>query len=172
VDIADVHSGGGRLEVQPGVQSACIHHRDVADHILVRGIKESANANSIMVILKLAAIFAFVIAGASLSIRKTTPVHAERLAGRAHRRLHHLLHYIGFDSYRPRLRSRRTAARCAHGIIATLVICTILYISVVVVLTGMEKWNLLDPAAPVVEVLKKYNLGWVRAGVLFGPSWG
>jgi APA family basic amino acid/polyamine antiporter len=36
----------------------------------------------------------------------------------------------------------------------------------------MEKWNLLDPAAPVVEVLKKYNLGWVRAGVLFGAIMG
>jgi APA family basic amino acid/polyamine antiporter len=42
----------------------------------------------------------------------------------------------------------------------------------VVVLTGMEKWNVLDPAAPVVEVLRKYNLGWVRAGVLFGAIMG
>jgi len=142
--------------------------------ILVRGIKESANANSIMVILKLAAIFAFVIAGASyIHPENYHPFMPNGWPGVLTGGSIIFFTYIGFDSVSTAAEESKNPQRDVPiGIIATLVICTILYISVVVVLTGMEKWNLLDPAAPVVEVLKKYNLGWVRAGVLFGAIMG
>jgi basic amino acid/polyamine antiporter, APA family len=142
--------------------------------ILVRGIKESAETNNIMVLLKLAAIFAFVIAGSAyVSSDNWTPFMPNGWAGLLTGGSIVFFTYIGFDSVSTAAEEAKDPQRTVPiGIIATLIICTILYISVVVVLTGMEKWNLLDPAAPVVEVLKKYNLGWVRAGVLFGAIMG
>ncbi len=45
------------------------------------------------------------------------------------------------------------------GIISTLVVCTILYIGVAVVLTGLVPWqNMVDDAAPVVNALKKLSV--------------
>ena len=66
------------------------------------------------------------------------------------------------------------------GIIATLVVCTVLYIGVAVVLTGIVPWqSVRDDAAPVVNSLKmltlatgSHTLHWVRLGVLFGAMMG
>ncbi len=59
------------------------------------------------------------------------------------------------------------------GIIATLVACTLLYIAVVVVLTGLVKWDtLVDDAAPVVNTLKKLHFTGVRLVVLIGALMG
>jgi APA family basic amino acid/polyamine antiporter len=60
------------------------------------------------------------------------------------------------------------------------VVCTVLYLSVAVVLTGIVPWqSLLDDAAPVVNSLKKLSistgsntLNWVRLAVLFGAMMG
>jgi len=89
--------------------------------------------------------------------------------------------YIGFDSV-------STAAEECHrpqrdvpiGILATLVVCTVLYIGVAVVLTGLIPWQtLVDDAAPVVNTLKKLShstgsatLNWVRLIVLCGAMMG
>jgi APA family basic amino acid/polyamine antiporter len=82
--------------------------------------------------------------------------------------------YIGFDSV-------STAAEECHnpkrdipiGIIATLVVCTILYIAVVVVLTGLVPWqSLMDDAAPVVNTLKRLHLGNIQLIVLIGALTG
>jgi APA family basic amino acid/polyamine antiporter len=142
--------------------------------ILVRGIKESAQTNNIMVLLKIAAILAFVMTGAAyVSSDNWTPFAPNGWAGLLTGGSIIFFTYIGFDSVSTAAEEAKNPQRDVPiGIIATLIACTILYIAVVVVLTGMEKWNQLDPAAPVVEVLKKYNLGWVRAGVLFGAIMG
>ena len=59
-------------------------------------------------------------------------------------------------------------------------ICTVLYIAVAVVLTGLVPWqSMLDDAAPVVNALKRINeqtgsvgLHWTRLAVLFGAMLG
>jgi len=51
-------------------------------------------------------------------------------------------------------------------------ICTLLYIAVVVVLTGIARWNTVGDAAPVVNVLRKLNVPWVRLAVLLGAMTG
>jgi APA family basic amino acid/polyamine antiporter len=142
--------------------------------ILVRGIRESAQTNNVMVILKLAAIIAFIITGASfVKSDNWTPFMPNGWQGVLTGGSIIFFTYIGFDSVSTAAEEARNPRRDVPiGIIATLFICTILYVTVVVVLTGMERWNLLDPAAPVVEVLKKFNLPWVRAGVLFGAIMG
>ena len=142
--------------------------------ILVRGIRESAETNNIMVALKIAAIIAFVIAGAHyISPDNWKPFAPNGWAGILTGGSIIFFTYIGFDSVSTAAEETKDASRNVPiGIIATLIICTVLYISVVVVLTGMEHWSQLDPAAPVVEVLKKFDMRWVRAGVLFGAIMG
>ncbi len=82
--------------------------------------------------------------------------------------------YIGFDSVSTAAEETKNPQRdLPIGIIATLVICTILYISVVVVLTGLVPWQtLLDDAAPVVNTLKRLDLRTIRLIVLFGALLG
>src|SRR5207244_8678986 len=89
--------------------------------------------------------------------------------------------YIGFDSVSTAAEEAKNPQRdLPIGIIATLVVCTLLYIGVAVVLTGIVPWqSLLDDAAPVVNSLKKltlatgsHSLHWVRLGVLFGAVMG
>jgi len=83
--------------------------------------------------------------------------------------------FIGFDSVSTAAEEAKNPQRDVPiGIIATLIICTALYVAVVVVLTGIEKWNspLMGGAAPVVDVLTKLKLHWVRLGVLFGAIMG
>jgi basic amino acid/polyamine antiporter, APA family len=150
--------------------------------ILVRGIRESAKANNTMVILKISAILAFIIAGAHY-------VHPENWHPFAPNGWSGILTggsiifftYIGFDSVSTAAEEARNPQRdLPIGIIATLIVCTVLYVSVAIVLTGIVPWHtLLDDAAPVVNSLKKLTLAtgsttlhWVRLGVLFGAMMG
>src|SRR5262249_34664148 len=82
--------------------------------------------------------------------------------------------YIGFDSVSTAAEECKNPQRdLPIGIILTLVICTILYISVVVVLTGLVPWKqLLDDAAPVVNALKRLGFSDVRLAVLIGALMG
>jgi APA family basic amino acid/polyamine antiporter len=82
--------------------------------------------------------------------------------------------YIGFDSV------STAAEECKNpqkdlpiGIILTLLICTVLYIAVVVVLTGIVPWQtLMDDAAPIVNTMKRLHFGGVEVVVLMGALMG
>ena len=81
--------------------------------------------------------------------------------------------YIGFDSVSTAAEEAKNPQRdMPIGIIATLAVCTVLYIAVVVVLTGIGHWSTLGDAAPVVNQLRKLNVPWVRLAVLFGAMMG
>jgi len=82
--------------------------------------------------------------------------------------------YIGFDSVSTAAEEcKRPQRDLPIGIIATLIICTILYVSVVVVLTGLVRWDtLVDDAAPVVNALKRLHISNVRLVVLIGALMG
>ena len=144
--------------------------------LLVRGIRESAKTNNIMVLLKIGAILTFVFAGSAyVAPANWHPFSPNGWPGVLTGGSIIFFTFIGFDSV------STSAEECKNpqkdlpiGIIATLIICTILYISVVVVLTGIEKWNspVMGSAAPVVNVLTKLNLHWIRFAVLFGAIMG
>jgi APA family basic amino acid/polyamine antiporter len=150
--------------------------------ILVRGIRESAKANNAMVILKIAAILAFIIA-ASHYIHPANwhPFAPMGWSGVLTGGSIIFFTYIGFDSVSTAAEEARNPQRdLPIGIIATLVVCTILYIGVAVVLTGVVPWqSMLDDAAPVANSLKALTasthsntLRWVELGVLFGAMMG
>src|SRR5207249_11680003 len=107
--------------------------------ILVRGIKESARTNNIMVLLKIIAILVFVgFASRFIHPANYHPFAPNGWPGILTGGSIVFFTYIGFDSvstaaeecYRPQ-------RDLPIGIMATLLVCTILYIAVVVVLTGL-----------------------------------
>ena len=143
--------------------------------ILVRGIRESANANNIMVLLKITAIMVFVI----FASRYVHPANWHPFAPNGWPGILTggsiiFFTYIGFDSVSTAAEECKQPKRdLPIGIIATLVICTILYIAVVVVLTGLVRWEtLLDDAAPVVNTLKKLGFRNIQLIVLLGALTG
>ena len=150
--------------------------------VLVRGIRESAETNNVMVILKISAILAFVFVGMRyIHPANYHPFVPEGWSGVLTGGSIIFFTYIGFDSVSTAAEEARNPQRdLPIGIIATLIVCTLLYISVAVVLTGIVPWqSLIDDAAPVVNSLKKLSLlthsqtlRWTRLAVLFGAMMG
>ena len=140
--------------------------------ILVRGIRESAEANNVMVLLKIAAILAFVIVGAHyVNPGNWQPFAPMGWSGILTGGSIIFFTYIGFDSVSTAAEEARNPQRdLPIGIIATLVVCTILYIGVAIVLTGIVPWQAVrDDAAPVVNAMKlltvrtgSHTLSWIR----------
>jgi basic amino acid/polyamine antiporter, APA family len=143
--------------------------------ILVRGIKESAEANNIMVLLKICAILIFVgFAAGYVHPSNWHPFAPNGWPGILTGGSIIFFTYIGFDSVSTAAEECRNPQRdLPIGIIATLIVCTVLYIAVVVVLTGLVPWqSLIDDAAPVVNTLKRLHFGDVRLAVLIGALLG
>jgi APA family basic amino acid/polyamine antiporter len=143
--------------------------------LLVRGIRESANANSIMVALKIMAIMVFVIfTSHMIHPSNWQPFAPNGWPGILTGGSIIFFTYIGFDSVSTAAEECKDAKRDVPiGIIATLVVCTILYIGVVVVLTGLVPWrSLMDDAAPVVNTLKRLGMGNIQLIVLIGALLG
>ena len=142
--------------------------------ILVIGIRESANANNLMVAVKVLAILVFIVA-ASRYVEPSNwkPFMPNGWQGVLTGGAIVFFTYIGFDSV------STAAEECRHpqrdvpfGIIASLVICAILYVTVAVVLTGIQHWETLRNAAPVANALNAIGLHniqrWVTVGALTG----
>ncbi len=150
--------------------------------VLVRGIRESAETNNVMVILKISAILAFVFVGMKyIHPSNYHPYVPEGWSGVLTGGSIIFFTYIGFDSVSTAAEEARNPQRdLPIGIIATLIVCTVLYITVAVVLTGIVPWqSLIDDAAPVVNSMKKLTLlthsqtlHWTRLAVLFGAMMG
>jgi APA family basic amino acid/polyamine antiporter len=132
--------------------------------ILVRGIRESARSNLLMVLLKLAIVIAFLIVGAFYVKPENWTAHG----GFAPNGFHGVgtaaaiifFAYIGFDAVSTASEEARDPRRdMPFGIIASLVICTILYILVALVLTGVAPWQEVGTAEPMLTVLEKAGSG-------------
>jgi APA family basic amino acid/polyamine antiporter len=143
--------------------------------ILVRGIRESARTNNFMVLFKIIAILMFVgFASRLIHPANWHPFAPNGWPGILTGGSIVFFTYIGFDSVSTAAEECKNPQRdLPIGIIATLVVCTILYIAVVVVLTGLVRWDtLVDDAAPVVNTLKKLHFTGVRLVVLLGALMG
>ncbi len=150
--------------------------------VLVRGIRESAETNNVMVILKIAAILTFVFVGMRfIHPANYHPFAPEGWPGVLTGGSIIFFTYIGFDSVSTAAEEARNPQRdLPIGIIVTLIVCTLLYIAVAVVLTGIVPWQtLIDDAAPVVNSMSKLAgttksalLHWTELAVLFGAMMG
>jgi APA family basic amino acid/polyamine antiporter len=142
--------------------------------VLVRGVRESASTNNVMVLVKIAAILIFVIGAAhAINTANWHPFLPNGYSGMLTGAAIVFFTYIGFDSVSTAAEECKNPQRdLPIGIISTLVVCAILYISVALVLTGIANWKTLSSAAPVADALKALGLnkirGWVNVGALVG----
>ncbi|MGO9271350.1 MAG: amino acid permease [Terriglobia bacterium] len=142
--------------------------------VLVRGIRESAGVNNFMVTVKIIAILIFIsFASRYIHTSNWKPFMPNGWQGVLTGGAIVFFTYIGFDSVSTAAEETRNPQRDVPiGIIASLIICTILYCSVAVVLTGVENWQQLRNAAPVARALEYIHLygveRWVTVGALMG----
>lgn len=132
--------------------------------ILVRGVRESANFNNAMVLLKVGIILFFIAVGVFLinPSNWTNPADGgfapNGFAGVSAAAAIIFFAYIGFDAVSTAAEEAENPARdMPFGIIMSLVICTVLYIILSAVLTGMAPWKQLGTAEPMITALQFAN---------------
>jgi APA family basic amino acid/polyamine antiporter len=127
--------------------------------LLVRGVRESAEANNVMVAIKIGAILTFLAVGATLiNPANWKPFAPSGFAGVVTGGAIVFFTYIGFDSVSTAAEECRSPQRdLPFGIIASLIICTLLYIGVAIVLLGMMKYPTFS-SGPAAEAPVAYAL--------------
>ena len=129
--------------------------------ILIIGIKESANSNNAMVLLKLGIIVFFLCIGVFL-IRPenyTNPATGgfapNGFKGVSAAAAIIFFSYIGFDAVSTAAEEAKDPARdMPFGIIMSLIVCTVLYILLSVVMTGIAPWQQLGTPEPMITALQ------------------
>jgi len=142
--------------------------------ILVRGVKESANANNAMVLVKLAAILLFVFGAAgAVNTGNWHPFLPNGFSGVLTGGAIVFFTYIGFDSVSTAAEECENPQRnMPLGILITLGACAVLYAAVALVLTGIAHWDTLNNAAPVANALKALGYNRLRFVVTVGALFG
>lgn len=128
--------------------------------LLIRGVRESAETNNIMVAIKIGAIMTFLVVGGML-VRPANwhPFAPSGFAGIVTGGAIIFFTYIGFDSVSTAAEEAKNPQKdIPFGIIMSLIVCTILYVGVALVLLGMMRYTtfISGPAAeaPVAYALK------------------
>ena len=144
--------------------------------ILVRGIKESSRFNIAMVTIKLLVLGFFVALGSFyVKPQNWVPFAPNGFAGIKAGAAIAFFAYIGFDCVSTVAEETRNPKRdMPIGIIGSLVICTIIYMLVAAVFTGIVPFSLLkttlahEKAEPLTLAMQHINLGWASLIVAFG----
>ena len=142
--------------------------------LLVRGIRESAGTNNVMVGVKLVAIVIFcVVASKYIHPANFKPFFPNGFQGVLTGGAIVFFSYIGFDSVSTAAEECKNPKRDVPiGILASLLVCAFFYVAVAVVLTGIQRWDTLNNAAPVANALEALGLKltdrWVTVGALMG----
>jgi len=142
--------------------------------VLVRGVKESARATGIIVMVKIAVILFFIAVGASsVEPANWTPFMPYGFQGVGAAAAIIFFAYIGFDAVSTTAEEARNPQRdIPIGIIASLIICTVLYVIVAAILTGIIPYAQIDVHAPVAEALRLAGFHWGAAIVATGAVAG
>jgi APA family basic amino acid/polyamine antiporter len=147
--------------------------------LLLRGVRESARANNVMVVVKLLALALFV----GVGMTKIDPANYHPFAPNGFAGIHHgaaivFFAYIGFDAISTAAEETKNPQRnLPIGILGGLAICTVIYVIVGAVLTGMVNYRELDPslhADPLAYALQRTGMqgaGWLVAlGAVFSMT--
>jgi len=138
--------------------------------ILVRGIKESARFNNVMVILKVSAVLFFIVIGAQfVKPANWDPFFPAGVAGVWTGASLIFFAYIGFDAVSTAAEECKDPARdLPRGIIGSLVVCTVLYVLAAVVLTGMIPFSKLRGVAdPLAAALHYVGEDWAAGFIAY-----
>lgn len=134
--------------------------------ILTRGVRESARANNIMVVIKLIALGLFIVVGAM----HIDPANYRPFAPNGFTGIHQgaaivFFAYIGFDAISTAAEETKNPQRnLPIGILGGLAICTVIYIIVGAVLTGLVPYRELAVADPLAHALQLAGVpvaGWL-----------
>lgn len=138
--------------------------------LLVIGVKESARANAVMVVIKLAVLALFVGVGAfHIDTDNYRPFAPNGFTGIHQGAAIVFFAYIGFDAVSTAAEETRNPTRNVPlGIIGGLLICTLIYVIVGAVATGIVPYEQLRAADPLTRALEVAGLPAVGAIVAFG----
>ncbi|HEY4580534.1 MAG TPA: amino acid permease [Candidatus Acidoferrales bacterium] len=162
--------------------------------ILVKGIQESASVNAAIVMVKLAIVLFVIVVGARFvnpanwvpfapfgytgfsffgyTLMGQTGAGGEPLGMLAGAAIVFFA-YIGFDSVSTHAEEARNPSRDVPiGIIVSLVLCTVLYIAVAAILTGMVPYNQINIDAPVSDAFRQVGLPWAQLMISVGAVAG
>jgi APA family basic amino acid/polyamine antiporter len=162
--------------------------------VLVIGIRESASFNAAMVIVKVAIVLFVIVVGAFYVDPKNwwpfAPYGYTGLSFFGHTLLGEtgkggeplgmlagaatiFFAYIGFDAVSTHAEESRNPRRDVPiGIVVSLILCTVLYIAVATVLTGMVPYDKINIDAPVSDAFKQVGLPWAQFLISLGALVG
>jgi APA family basic amino acid/polyamine antiporter len=133
------------------------------------GIQESKRASNIMVAIKLAVIFMIIVLGAFyVQPANWSPFAPNGMAGVLKGVSAVFFAYIGFDAISTTAEECKNPQRdLPRGMIYSLIICTVLYVLIALILTGMVSYEKLAVGDPLAYVFgpEGVNLPWV-AGII------
>ena len=150
--------------------------------LLVKGIKESATANTVLVVIKVLVLVVFVAAGAAyVRADNLTPFMPTNTGAFGSFGFSGVMRgtgiiffaYIGFDAVSTAAQEAKSPQKdMPIGILASLAICTVLYIAVAVVLMGIVSYHKLNVPDPLAVGIDATGLTWlsplIKISALFG----
>jgi basic amino acid/polyamine antiporter, APA family len=138
--------------------------------IVLIGIRETARFNSGLVFAKIGIVLFFLVVGAMcIQPENWTPFAPNGFKGISSAAAIIFFAYIGFDAVSTAAEETRNPQKdMPIGILASLGICTVLYVAVAIVLTGMVKWNTLGTAEPLADAFSARGMNWTAGIIALG----
>lgn len=138
--------------------------------IALIGIRETAWANTVLAISKLVIILFFLGFGAFyIKPANWADFAPNGLTGIGAAAAIIFFAYIGFDAVSTASEEARNPQRdMPIGILGSLVVCTVIYIAVAIVLTGMVPWHTLGNAEPLAFAFSSLNQNWIALVIAVG----
>lgn len=135
--------------------------------LVYRGMRETRNASNAMVIIKLTVVFLVIILGATyVDTANWNPFMPEGIGGVLAGVSAVFFAYIGFDAISTTAEEAHNPQRdLPRGMLYSIIICTILYILISLVLTGMVNYKELAVDDPLAFVFNRLGLDWI-SGVI------
>jgi APA family basic amino acid/polyamine antiporter len=154
----------------------------IVTFLLVVGIRESATVNNVIVFVKVAVVLLFIF-GAAHAIKSANwhPFMPPSTGVRGHFGWSGVMQgagivffaYIGFDAVSTAAQEAKNPQRdMPIGIIGSLLICTVLYIAVSAVATGIVSYSQLDVPDPIAVAADHAGLGWMAGLIKLGAIAG
>ena len=138
--------------------------------VLVVGIRESAWLTGALAVLNVAILIFFCVVGAFyVEPSNWVPFAPNGFAGISGAAAIIFFAYIGFDAVSTAAEETKNPQRdMPIAMIASLVICTVIYIAVAMVLTGMLPWRQLGTAEPLATAFSANHITWASGIIAFG----
>lgn len=172
VDDSLVFTGGVNLPALLGILAMTA--------LLIRGVKESATVNNVIVFIKLAVVILFIVMGAMyINPENWHPFIPEAkgdqygMSGILRGAGIVFFAYVGFEAVSTAAQEAKNPQRdIPIGILGSLTVCTILYMAVAAVLTGIVPFSTLNVPDPIAKAVDAIGLGWLSFIVKIGAIAG